>query len=93
MSDSYYHQPGKDTISECTTVPATVIKHFVEELFAPLGFETLVTIVVVKLIAIAILVFAIVLYRSRPRQGNHYDEFEEVEEDEESMVFMRGSKM
>jgi hypothetical protein len=93
MSDSYYHQPGKDTLSQCTIVPATVIKHFVEELFAPLPFETLITIVVLELIALAILVFAILLYLSRAPHGNHYDEFEEEEEDEESMVFMRGSKM
>ena len=93
MSDSYYHQVGKDTSSQCITVAATVIKHFVEELFAPLGFETLITIFVLKLIALAILVFAIVLYRSRAQHGNHYDEFEELQEDEESMVFMRGSKM
>jgi len=93
MSDSYYLQLGRDTLSQCTTVPATVIKHFVEELFVPLGFETLISIVVLKLIALAILVFAIVLYLSRTKHGNHYDEFEEEEEDEESMVFMRGSKM
>jgi hypothetical protein len=79
--------------SECSTGPAISMIHYVHALIAPLSIETFMMIVILKAIALAIMVFGILLYLWISQYGDNNDEFVEDEEEEESMVFMRGSKM